>query len=349
MNFTLKDFSYDHPEELIAVDPYMKRDEARLLCLDRKSGAVRHRRFSNVIDELLPNDVLVLNNSKVFPCRLTTTRQSGGRQEVFLVRELSLERKGDDVHARWQVLINANKKVQAGSLFEFENLSVTIEGEAGGDRTAVLKYRGNLFSHLNNLATIPLPPYIKRETNSEDREFYQTVYAKEMGSVAAPTAGLHFTPELLEQIRKRGIQIAEVTLHVGPGTFLPVRTENILMHKMHEEFFSIDQKSCDVINAARQSGGRVIAVGTTTTRVLESVGKRNQNLAPVSSSTRIFIHPPYEFQIIDGLITNFHQPESTLLMLVCAFGGYQPVMQAYRDAIQNQYRLFSYGDAMVIM
>lgn len=348
MNYTLKDFSYDFPETLIATEPLTNRDQSRLLKVNRQAGELQHGMFSDILHILNPHDVLVLNNSKVFPCRLETTRTTGGRQEIFLVKCCQESTTPEGQTAIWDVLINANKKVPAGTVFEFPDLRVTMLGTPGESRQAKLSYSGNLFGILAKIASIPLPPYMHRAARSIDDEYYQTVYAKQTGSVAAPTAGLHFTSDLLSKIQAKGIQTAEVTLHVGPGTFLPVRVDRIEDHVMHEEHFSIDQKNCDIINNAKKSGGRIFAVGTTTTRVLETLGQSSQDLTPTQSSTRIFIHPPYNFKIIDGLITNFHQPESTLLMLVSAFAGYENIMQAYREAIRQGYKLFSYGDAMVI-
>jgi len=289
-----------------------------------------------------------MNDSKVFPCRLITNRKSGGRQEIFLIRKLG---EVDPSNQTWEVLLNANLKVKAGDNFHFDGLTVTITDEAHPDhltRRAKLVFTGDLFSLLQKIAHIPLPPYITRADTPEDITTYQTVYAKNTGSVAAPTAGFHFTPELLQALRDKGVIITTVTLHVGPGTFLPVRTENIQDHKMHTEFYSLSAETCHIINEAKKQNRRVTTVGTTSVRVLESAAVINNELTPHDGQTAIFIYPPYTFKIVNRLITNFHQPESTLLMLVSAFAGREKILAAYQEAISLGYRLFSYGDALLI-
>ncbi len=340
----LSDFTYAFPESLIATHPLADRSSSRLMVLNRMSGGLTHKKFSDIVDNFASGDVLVMNDSKVFPCRLITARQSGGRQEIFLIREM-------DESDVWEVLLNANTKVKMGDIFSFAGLTVTITNEAHPDnptRRAKLVFIGDLFPLLQKIAHIPLPPYIMRADTPEDINTYQTVYAKSTGSVAAPTAGFHFTPELLQALRDKGVILTSITLHVGPGTFLPVRTENIQDHKMHTEFYSLSADSCKIINEAKKQNRRVTAVGTTSVRVLESAAVKNSELTPHDDQTGIFIYPPYSFKIVDRLITNFHQPESTLLMLVSAFAGREKILAAYQDAIALGYRLFSYGDAMLI-
>lgn len=341
MSDSLKDYSYSYPEELVALYPQDKRDASRLLVLNKQTKKIEHKLFSDICDYFSSGDVLVLNDSKVFPCRLVTSRKTGGRQEIFLVRELEKN--------VWQVLINANHKVHAGDEFLFEGLKIKILDDGGAERRVLLQFDGDLFEILERVAKIPLPPYIHRETEDIDRSRYQTVYARERGSVAAPTAGFHFTDEIFAKLKSKGVKIVTVTLHVGPGTFLPVRSEKISEHKMHEEFFHVSKESCDIIHQAKRDGKKITAVGTTATRVLESVAQKNGALKPGFGSTDIFIHPPFEFKMIDQLITNFHQPESTLLMLVSAFAGRECLLSVYQEAIQKKYRLFSYGDAMFLI
>lgn len=342
----LRDFSYTFPEKLIALHPADPRDSARLMLLNRQDDSLTHKIFHDIIDDFLPGDVLVMNDSRVFPARLLTTRPGGGKQEILLVRRIDAKKEV------WQVIVNHAKQIRAGRVFEFDSLRVEIIDDEGPERVAQLKCDGDIFSTLERIGHVPLPPYIRRGDTVADGEWYQTVMARELGSVAAPTAGLHFTPELLQRLRDKGVITATVTLHVGPGTFLPVRTVNILEHRMHSEIFSIGAETCDVINAARREGRRVTAVGTTTTRVLESLvqnmSKADAMLTPQSGETDIFITPGFEFKTVNRLITNFHQPESTLLMLVAAFTGREKILRAYAEAIARNYRLFSYGDAMLI-
>lgn len=343
MSHFLKDYSYSFSPELVATVPVPGRTSSRLMILNRHTQSAVHKNFSNITEYFTSGDVLVLNDSKVFPARLITQRPGGGRQEIFLIREVEPK--------LWQVIVNASRKLKKGDRFVFKELEVVLADDHNPQnemRLATLEYSGDLDPILKKIGHIPLPPYIKREDNPADHEHYQTVFAKHKGSVAAPTAGLHFTRELLDQLEKIGVQIVTITLHVGPGTFLPVKTPDITVHKMHTEYFSISRQTCDVINAAKHEGRRVTAVGTTSTRVLESLARKNTLLEETSSQTDIFIHPPYPFKIVDRLITNFHQPESTLLMLVSAFAGREFVLSAYRDAIRRGYRLFSYGDAMMI-
>lgn len=343
MSHHLKDYSYFYPPELVAMAPAPARADSRLMILNRHHQSVAHKKFSDITGYFMRGDVLVLNDSRVFPARLVTTRKTGGRQEILLLREVS--------EKIWQVIVNSSRKLKRGDCFDFEGLQIAVADDHDPQnemRLAELKYNGELDSILKKIGHIPLPPYIKREDNPADHECYQTIFAKHTGSVAAPTAGLHFTPDILAALQNRGVKIVPVTLHVGPGTFLPVKTNDITKHKMHAEYFSISQSSCDVINKAKMQGRRVTAVGTTSTRVLESLAQENPVLREKSSQTDIFIHPPYSFKIADRLITNFHQPESTLLMLISAFAGREFILSAYQKAIQKGYRLFSYGDAMMI-
>lgn len=350
MSLQRTDYDYAFPEELIATHPNDKRDASRLLVLDRQTKTQSHKTFSDIVDHFSAGDVLVLNNSKVFPCRLMTERPTGGKQEIFLLRDVKTF-KGQKLNgAVWEVLLGPNKKVKKGDTFAFENLTITILNDPDDSkRLALLKSDGPLFEVLQDVAKIPLPPYIKREPEEEDLNRYQTVFAKETGSVAAPTAGLHFTPEIFKKLKNKGVKILYVTLHVGAGTFLPVKTDSILDHKMHEEFFTIDQHVWQDIQNAKKNGQKITAVGTTTVRVLETLACRDF-VADVNEmlSTDIFIHPPFDFQIVDHLITNFHQPESTLLMLVSAFADREFILSSYEEAIKQKYRLFSYGDAMLI-
>jgi len=339
----LSDYFYDLPEELIAQDPLKKRDSSRLMVLNREKQTVEHETFQNVIDFLQPNDCLVINNTRVIPARLLGQKEvTGGKIEIFLLKNL-----GNDT---WEVLTKPGRKAIPGARFEFGDglLKATVlEVHEDGNRVVKFEYDGVFEAVLDKVGTVPLPPYIHNKL--EDAERYQTVYSKWNGSSAAPTAGLHFTPELLEAIREKGVSIAEVTLHVGLGTFRPVKEENILEHKMHSEYYKITQETCDKINQAKKNGGRVIAVGTTSCRVLESVAKENGEIFPEEGNTEIFIYPGYKFKILDGLITNFHLPESTLIMLVSAFAGYDFTMEAYKKAVEERYRFFSFGDAMLIL
>ena len=340
----LSDYFYELPEELIAQDPLDKRDESRLLVLDKNTGDILHKTFKDVINYLKPNDCLVINNTRVIPARLLGKKEAtGGKIELFLLKNL-----GDDC---WEVLSKPGKRAIPGTKFVFgENeqlIAEILEVKDDGNRIAKFYYNGVFQSILDEVGVVPLPPYIHNKL--DDKERYQTVYSKFKGSAAAPTAGLHFTEELLKEIEQKGISIAELTLHVGLGTFRPVKEENILDHKMHSEWYEINKDACDKINKAKANGGRIIAVGTTSCRVLESVSKENGEIYPESGETSIFIYPGYKFKILDGLITNFHLPESTLLMLVSAFAGYENVMNTYKTAVEERYRFFSFGDAMIII
>ncbi len=339
----VKDFYYDLPEELIAQDPLEKRSNSRLMVLDKKSGDVYHRHFYDIKEYLKPGDCLVVNNTKVIPARLYGSRENtGGKVEILLLKRVS-----DDV---WETLVKPGKKARVGDRIEFgEGLlkAEIIDLVEEGNRLVRFEYEGIFEEILDQLGQMPLPPYITHELKDKDR--YQTVYAKYDGSAAAPTAGLHFTKELLQEIKDMGVNIAEVTLHVGLGTFRPVKVENVLDHHMHSEFYMISQEAADMINATKDNGGRVISVGTTSTRTLEAAADENGRLTETSGWTEIFIYPGYKFKVIDALITNFHLPESTLVMLVSALAGREHVLAAYAKAVEEKYRFFSFGDAMLIM
>lgn len=336
------DFAFDLPQELIAQHPLDRRDSSRLLCLDRRDGSIRHRHFHDIPELLRPGDLLVMNDSRVLPSRLLGHREgTGGAMELLL-----LEQKETDL---WETLARPGKKAKPGTRLVFGDGLLTaqvVEVIEGGNRLVRFRYQGNsFFEVLDRIGQMPLPPYITEKL--EDKERYQTVYSREPGSAAAPTAGLHFTPELLDSLQKKGVQTSFVTLHVGLGTFRPVKAENITDHHMHLEHYTIPPETAALVNAAKREGRRVIAVGTTSCRTLESAWG-NEGLPAGPGSTGIFIYPGYRFKVLDGLITNFHLPESTLIMLVSAFAGYENTMDAYREAVKERYRFFSFGDAMFI-
>ncbi len=336
------DFYFELPEELIAQDPLRDRASSRLLVLEKETGKTEHHVFRDILQYLAPGDCLVLNNTKVIPARLLGTKEeTGAAVEVLL-----LKRKEKDV---WETLVKPGKKMRPGARISFgrgllkaEVLDVVEEG----NRLVRFTYDGIFEEVLDKLGEMPLPPYITHKLQDKNR--YQTVYAKYEGSAAAPTAGLHFTEELLREIEKKGVEIAYVTLHVGLGTFRPVKEENVLEHHMHSEYYEISQEAADKINAAKQRGGRVICVGTTSARTLESAADESGYLKACSGNTEIFIYPGYRFKILDCLLTNFHLPESTLIMLVSALAGREQVLAAYREAVKERYRFFSFGDAMFI-
>jgi S-adenosylmethionine:tRNA ribosyltransferase-isomerase len=339
----LKDFYFDLPEELIAQEPIVNRDMSRLLVLDKNDGEITHRSFRDILGYLHKGDCLVLNNTRVIPARLFGVKKDSLGSIEFLL----LNRKEKDL---WEVMLRPGKKAKPGARFLFGDGE--LEGEIleileGGNRLVKFHYQGIFEEVLDRLGNIPLPPYIKKQL--EDRERYQTVYSKHEGSAAAPTAGLHFTKDLLQQLADNGILIAYVTLHVGLGTFRPVKVDNILEHKMHSEYYELSEESAEIIDNARKNGGRVICVGTTSTRTLESIMQKKGKLQKDSGWTDIFIYPGYKFMLTDGLITNFHLPESTLLMLVSALAGKDNIMRAYKEAIEERYRFFSFGDAMFII
>ena len=336
------DFFFDLPEELIAQSPTDRRDFSRLMRLDRKTGETAHSRFYELPELLEEGDCLVLNDSRVIPARLFGKRETGGAVEVVLLRD-----RGEGA---WECLTRPGRKTKIGTRLYFGDgeLSATVTDEIeGGNRLLSFHYDGVFLEVLERLGKMPLPPYIHEELS--DTERYQTVYSRVSGSAAAPTAGLHFTKELLAAIEEKGVKIAYLTLHIGLGTFRPVKAENIEDHEMHAEYCVISQETADTINQARRDGGRIIAVGTTSCRTLESRAEKDGTLAKFSGFTNIFIYPGHEFKCIDGLITNFHLPESTLIMLVSAFAGRENVLNAYEEAIRQRYRFFSFGDVMLIV
>ena len=336
------DFWYELPEELIAQTPLEQRDASRLLVLDRVSGEINHRHFYDVIDYLKPGDCLVMNDSRVLPARLLGHRPTGGAVEVLLLRDL-----GDK---KWECLCKPGRKMQPGNevIFGDGELTATVlEVREDGNRVVEFYYEGIFLEVLERLGKMPLPPYIKAELSNQER--YQTVYSKEVGSAAAPTAGLHWTPELLKKAREKGVKLAFVTLHVGLGTFRPVKAEEISEHHMHAELCMLSQETADILNETKRAGGRVICVGTTSCRTLESLVNEDGTFEAKSKWTEIFIFPGYTFKAMDGLITNFHLPESTLVMLVSAFAGREHVLAAYEEAVRERYRFFSFGDAMCIL
>ncbi len=345
-NLTTHDFWYDLPEELIAQEPASQRDHARLMICDRQNGTFTHKIFRDVIDYLNPGDVLVLNDSKVIPARIMGKKADTGiDMEVLLLRQHELD--------RWEALTRPGRRAKVGTKIVFGDglLTGTVEEVVeGGNRILRFDYdhaKGDIYTLLDQIGKMPLPPYITKPL--EDNDSYQTVYARERGSAAAPTAGLHFTEELLHQIEAKGVKIARVMLHVGLGTFRPVKVDQITDHVMHSEFFRVTPEAAETINNARKNGGRIIAVGTTSCRVLESASDEQGIVHPITDDTEIFIYPGYTFKAVDGLITNFHLPESTLLMLVSALSSREYMMQAYAEAIRERYHFFSFGDAMLIL
>jgi len=339
----VKDYDYDLPEELIAQDPLEDRSSSRLMVLDRQTGDVEHRHFTDILEYLHPGDCLVINNTKVIPARLFGVKEdTQAKIEVLL-----LKRKENDI---WETLVKPGKKAKPGTKLVFGDGLLTaevVDGVEEGNRLIQFHYDGIFEEILDQLGQMPLPPYITHQLKDKNR--YQTVYAKYDGSAAAPTAGLHFTKELLQKVKDMGVDIAEVTLHVGLGTFRPVKVENVLDHHMHSEFYMVSQEAADKINRAKESGHRVIAVGTTSTRTLEAAADENGRLHETSGWTEIFIYPGYQFKVIDALITNFHLPQSTLVMLVSALAGREHVLHAYEIAVKERYRFFSFGDAMLIL
>ena len=338
----VKDYDYDLPEELIAQDPLEDRSSSRLMVLDRQTGDVEHRHFTDILEYLHPGDCLVINNTKVIPARLFGVKEdTQAKIEVLL-----LKRKENDI---WETLVKPGKKAKPGTKLVFGDGLLTaevVDVVEEGNRLIQFHYDGIFEEILDQLGQMPLPPYITHQLKDKNR--YQTVYAKYDGSAAAPTAGLHFTKELLQKVKDMGVDIAEVTLHVGLGTFRPVKVENVLDHHMHSEFYMVSQEAADKINRAKESGHRVIAVGTTSTRTLEAAADENGRLHETSGWTEIFIYPGYQFKVIDALITNFHLPQSTLVMLVSALAGREHVLHAYEIAVKEKYRFFSFRDAMLI-
>ncbi len=339
----VSDFNYELPKELIAQDPLEKRSESRLMVLDKETGDVTHKHFYDIIEYINEGDCLVINNTRVIPARLYGSKEgTDAAIEILLLKRIDAD--------TWECLTKPGKKARVGARISFGDgilVGEIIDIVEEGNRLIRFEYDGIFEEILDKLGEMPLPPYITHKLKDKNR--YQTVYAKYDGSAAAPTAGLHFTPELMEELRDKGIRIAEVTLHVGLGTFRPVKVENVLEHHMHSEYYEINKEACDIINSTKESGGKVISVGTTSTRTIESAADENGYLTPKKGNTDIFIYPGYEFKVIDSLITNFHLPESTLIMLVSALAGRENVLSAYEEAVKEKYRFFSFGDAMFIM
>ena len=346
----ISEFDYELPEELIAQRPSEKRENSKMMVLNKEHHQIEHKNFFNIVDYLDDNCVLILNNTKVMPARLYGYKDTGAKIEVFLLKKY-------DNDNRWEVLIRPSKRVKVGTIIKIsDELSVEILMPLPDDGKWLVKmiYEGDLFEILHKVGNIPLPPYIERKMATEelrqlDFERYQTVYAKDEGSVAAPTAGLHFTEDILNQLKKKGVEIGYVTLDVGIGTFRPVKCENILDHKMDSEAFEISQETADLINRAKAQGKKVIAVGTTTVRTLETAYKIYGEIKACKNASELFIYPPYEFKVVDKLITNFHLPKSTLLMLVSALASRQFIFEGYAEAIKEKYRFYSYGDCMFIL
>ena len=340
--YSTKDYYYDLPKELIAQDPLEDRSSSRLMVLGKKSGHVSHHHFTEILDFLRPGDCLVINNTRVIPARLIGTKKdTGAHVEILLLR-----RKQNDI---WETLVRPGKKLRPGAEVTFGDGSLTatiLDVVEGGDRLVQFHYDGIFEEILDRLGEMPLPPYITHKLKDRDR--YNTVYAKFDGSAAAPTAGLHFTKEFLEQVKEKGVNIAQVTLHVGLGTFRPVKVDDVRQHEMHTEWYRVTQETADLINNTKKNGGRIIAVGTTSVRTLETVADEDGHMKAQEGDTSIFIYPGYKWKIVDGLITNFHLPESTLIMLVSALAGREHVLAAYREAVKERYRFFSFGDAMYI-
>ena len=337
----VSDFNYDLPEELIAQTPIEKRDESRLMVLNKKEQTIEHKTFKDIIEYLQPGDVLVRNNTKVLPARLYGKKETGANVEFLLLKNIK-----DDI---WECIVRPGNKLHIGTKVIFGEgllIATILDIMPGGTRKVEFHYQGIFNEILDKIGLMPLPPYIHEELKQKDR--YQTVYAKHDGSAAAPTAGLHFTKELLEKVQEKGVQIANVTLHVGIGTFRPVKEEIVENHEMHSEHYYIKQEDADKINQAKKNGNRVIGVGTTSCRVLETISDENGYVKETEGDTQIFIYPGYKFKCLDGLITNFHLPQSTLLMLVSALAGREYMLNAYEEAVKEKYRFFSFGDAMFI-
>lgn len=337
----VEDFNYELPKELIAQTPYDKRDEARLMVLDKKEQTIEHKIFRDVLEYLNPGDCLVINDTKVIPARLYGKKDTGANVEFLLLKRL----QGDE----WEAMVRPGNKLKVGSRVEFGDgllKAEILEVMPGGNRRVKFEYQGIFNEILDQIGLMPLPPYITETLKDKDK--YQTVYAKYEGSAAAPTAGLHFTDELLQKVREKGVEIAKVTLHVGIGTFRPVKVENVEEHEMHSEHFYIKAEEAEKINKAKKNGNKIIAVGTTSCRVLESAADENGMVKEMEADTNIFIYPGYKFKCIDNLITNFHLPESTLIMLVSSLAGRDFIMKAYEEAVKEKYKFFSFGDAMII-
>lgn len=343
--YRTSDYDYHLPAEQIAQYPSERRDRSRLLVVDRGTGRRHHRQFSDVVEYMRPGDALVVNETRVFPARLRARRPGGGEAEVLLLHPAA---GGEGL---WAALVRPGSKMRPGRVVEVspELFVEVVDVQPTGERLVRILTPLSLEEALDRYGEVPLPPYMKRSATEDDRERYQTVYARERGSVAAPTAGLHFTPELLDKAQGNGVELVRLVLHVGAGTFRPVETEDPAEHPMHHEWYSVSEEAAAQVNAARAGGGSIWAVGTTSVRTLESVADENGTVSPGAGWTNLFIRPPYRYRVVDHLITNFHLPRSTLLMLVAAFAGYDLTMESYRDAVEQGYRFFSYGDAMAIL
>jgi S-adenosylmethionine:tRNA ribosyltransferase-isomerase len=344
--YKITDYDYYLPEELIAQEPIANRDQSRLLVMHKNSDLIEHQQFKDVIKYLKPNDTLVVNETKVIPARILGIRaNTGAKIEVLLLKQLPND--------QWEVLVKPGKRARVGEKILFNNgqeflmeADIIDKTDVGG-RILEFKYQGNFLEILDRIGAMPLPPYIKKELHDKDR--YQTVYANVEGSAAAPTAGLHFTPELIQQLKEHGINLVKILLHVGLGTFRPVNVDDIREHDMHSEYYEISQQAADVINKTRQQGGRIIAVGTTSVRTLETVADEHGMVKAASGNTNIFIYPGYQFKCVEGLVTNFHLPKSTLLMLISALTDREKILATYKVAVEQKYRFFSFGDAMLII
>lgn len=343
----LSEFDYILPEELIAQKPASRRTQSKMMVLDKSAKTIEHKHFFDIVDYLDENDVLVLNNTKVFPARLLGQKTTGANVEVFLLKERE--------NKQWEALLKPSKRINEGNLIKISNelLVKTLVRMDGGKWLVELMYKGDIYEILDRIGNVPLPPYIERKLTTEklqklDHKRYQTVFAKHAGSVAAPTAGLHFTKDILKKLKKKGVQVCYVTLNVGLGTFRPVKCENILEHKMDTETFDIPKKTAKIINEAKKSGKNIVAVGTTSVRTLETAFQKYGEIKSCKDSSELFIYPSYEFKVVNKLVTNFHLPKSTLLMLVSALAGKDFIFEAYKQAIENKYRFYSYGDCMFV-
>ncbi|MCP4162302.1 MAG: tRNA preQ1(34) S-adenosylmethionine ribosyltransferase-isomerase QueA [Deltaproteobacteria bacterium] len=346
--YDLKDYDYELPEDLIAHNPKDKRDSSSLLCLDRETGVTNHKIFTDIIDFFKPGDTLVLNNTRVVPARLYGKKETGGKIEILILDYIKgIEKLNKNGFFECDCLVKASKRPAVDSTLYFDGFTAVVTDFKNGVST--LRFDSSEIENiLEEKGELPLPHYINKDEERDDRTKYQTVYAKEKGAVAAPTAGLHFTDELLSKLKDKGVDITYVTLHVGYGTFVPVRVSDIRDHKMHSEFFTVSKETADIVNSAKKDGRRVIAVGTTSVRTLEYASKETGIVQPGSGSCDLFIYPGFKFNIVDAVITNFHLPESTLMMLISAFAGRENVINAYKEAIKKEYRFFSYGDSMLI-
>ena len=348
--FSLNDYDYDLPEERIAQSPVKGRDQSKLLFMDRTTGEIAHHKFLDIYDLLSPSDVLVINNTEVIPARLLGQKETGGKAEV-LILDYPGDKKSriDNGEYVCRCLIKSSKRPKNGTTLIFDQqLKANVVNFKGGVYVVKFSYKGNFEQIIDRIGHVPLPPYIKRKDDKNDRTFYQTVYASQKGAVAAPTAGLHFSLSLMKKLKEKGVKIVALTLHVGYGTFLPVRVSDIRDHRIHSEWYSISKETADMINESKKTGHRIVAVGTTAVRTLEYAGKENGIVAKGEGSCNLFIYPGYRFKTVDAMLTNFHLPKSTLLMLVSAFSTREKVLNAYKAAIEKQYRFFSYGDAMLI-